>query len=74
MMSVSCDKAGKKNMIGTHLGEDEVNLFQRASSSLRVEEVDHWDEESIDNSEEEVAAPRAGRGERRREHDDGEVP
>ena len=41
------------------LGEDKVDLFEAAASSLRVEEVDDREEDGVKNSEEEISTPTA---------------
>lgn len=45
------------DVLGVSLGENNINLFQRASGSLGVENPDDWNETCVDDGEEKICAP-----------------
>lgn len=59
------------------LGEDEVDLLERAARGLGVQEVDDGEEDGVEDAEEQVRAEAVGARvahQHRRDHDDEEVP
>lgn len=55
------------------LGEDKIDLLERATLRLGVEEIDDGDEARVDDGEEEVGAPADVGDHDGRDHDDQEV-
>ncbi|KAJ8113151.1 hypothetical protein OPT61_g4648 [Boeremia exigua] len=56
------------------LGEDEINLLERAAGSLRVQEVDDGEEDGIEDGEEQVGVGSDAVDEDGRNHDNEKVP
>jgi len=64
-------------LLSVALGEDQINLLERATGSLRVEEVNDGEENGVHGSEEGVGAPAVGASAMNHDggdHDDEEVP
>lgn len=65
------------HLLSVALGEDQVNLLERATRSLGVVEVDDGEEAGVHGSEESVSAPAVGASAMNHDggdHDDEEVP
>lgn len=63
-----------RHVLEETLGEDEIDLFERAVSSLGVGEVDDRQEAGVADGEEEVGTPANLGDHDRSDHDDEEVP
>ncbi|KAI7498754.1 general substrate transporter [Hortaea werneckii] len=63
-----------RHLLDVALGEDQVDLLQSPTGSLRVEEVQDREEAGVEGGEEEVGTPANVLDEHWRDHDNEEVP
>ena len=61
------------HLLDKTLSEDDINLLQRASSGLGIEEEDDGDEAGVDNGKDEVCRPANVRNHDGSNHDNDEV-
>ncbi|KAH3661398.1 hypothetical protein OGAPHI_006805 [Ogataea philodendri] len=62
-----------RNTLVVGSGENDINFLKRSTSSLRVEEVDDWHVNEINDGKEQVASPLGLVDEDWSEHDNGKV-